>query len=200
MNVTALLAHPDDELICAGTLARFAAEGHDVRVLTVFMDEREWEWKACLKVLGVEPVIPHWMNSYLEIDEDTFVWSRATVMQLEDALPSTYDLLISHRAEDPNTSHAHIGRIARTLCRKNRTALWELDQTMPGGIDPDAPAPNHFVAIDPAAKVEAMLCYPSQLERYPGWLAAAADRDRMYGWQIGAPAAEAFRIVKSVWL
>lgn len=193
MKVTALLAHPDDELICAGTLARFAAEGHDVRLVTLFMDERQAEWEVCAKTLRVEAT-----RGFLT--EDQYVWSRLTVRNLEAWLDTDVDLLIGHRAEDPNTSHGHLGRVARTLARKNRMALWELDQTMPGGINPDAPSPNHFVSIDPQVKRDAMLSYPSQMARYPGWLDASAARDAMYGWQIGVPAAEAFRIIKSVWL
>ena len=97
---------------------------------------------------------------------------------------------------------AVVGRIARTLARKNRMSLWELDQTMPGGIEPDAPSPNHFVDISEYAehKSEAMDCYESQLRRYPGWAKASDFRDQMYGWQVGTYKAEAFRIVKSVWL
>ncbi len=112
MNVLALLAHPDDELMCAGTLARLVAEGNPVQLLTLFMDERQAEWEACAKTLGIKA---GWWSQGA-IPEDDFVWSRRTVRTVEQIVP-TCDLLISHRAEDSNTSHAHIGRIARTLAR-----------------------------------------------------------------------------------
>ncbi len=45
-----------------------------------------------------------------------------------------------------------------------------------------------------------MQCYPSQLDRYPGWIQAELSRNHAHGWEIGTGYAEAFRIVKSVWL
>jgi LmbE family N-acetylglucosaminyl deacetylase len=199
VNVTALLAHPDDELICAGTLARFVEEGHRVSLLTMFMDEREAEWRACAQALGVTV-------DFISGLVDDFAWTRRWVLEVEPrVLASAPALLISHRAEDPNTTHGHLGRIALTITRRNRFDLWEMDQTVPGGIDPDAPPPNHFVDITSQIdrKREAISRYPSQLDRYPGWADALTARDRLYGWQVRMTAeptyAEGFRIVKSVW-
>lgn len=197
MRVAVLLAHPDDELMCAGTLVRFVDRGDRVQLLTLFMDDRLPEWEACTKTLAVNAA---WWAQADETEPD-FVWSRRTVETLEP-LTGAFDLLITHRAEDPNTSHGHIGRVGRTLARKNRADLWELDQTMPGGINPDAPGPNHFVDITGqlVTKRDAIRCYASQIVRYPGLERALEARDRMYGWEIGTATAEAFRVVKSVWL
>lgn len=212
MNVTALVAHPDDELMCAGTLARFVAEGHRVRLVVGFFsdfgpggekqglgEERTAELELSAKVLGVDLV------ALLEPDEASFVWSQPWVQRFEQVVAEfPPDLLISHRAADPNTSHGHLGRLSRTLARKNRMDLWELDQALPGGLEPDPPAPNHLVDITEfvSQKAEAVSAYASQLLRYPGMEEALESRDRMYGWMIDmssrARFAEAFRIVKSV--
>jgi LmbE family N-acetylglucosaminyl deacetylase len=114
------------------------------------------------------------------------------------AHPSRTDLLISHRADDANTSHHFLGRMARTLARKNNFTLWELDQALPGGITDTSP--NLFVDISPyiAIKREAVACYASQLKRYPGMDDAIEARDRLYGWQIGAEYAEGFGAVKTI--
>jgi LmbE family N-acetylglucosaminyl deacetylase len=209
VNVTALLAHPDDELMCAGTLARFAAEGHTVRLAVCFFSdfgadhqmqglraERLGELAHCAEVLGVEPV-------FFDFSEPDFVWSQPHVQRIEAAFQGLgdTDLLISHRVADANTSHSNLGRVARTLARKNRMSLWEVDAAIPGGIEPDAAAPNHFVNIYEfwSQKRLAVLSYRSQLARYPGMETLIADRDRMYGWMIGCGLAEAFRIIKSVW-
>lgn len=214
MNVTALLAHPDDELMCAGTLARLVDEGHKVRLIVGFFsdygadhekqglrDERLAELHVSAKALGVE------LLADCHPVEAAFTWSQSWVQHFEKLMaPQPPDLLISHRPVDPNTSHGHLGRLARTLTRKNAMALWEIDQPLPGGIESDAPAPNHFVDITDFwdQKEQAIHAYKSQLERYPGMANAIWHRDCLYGWMMSpgdyATKAEAFRIVKSVWL
>jgi LmbE family N-acetylglucosaminyl deacetylase len=185
VNVTALLAHPDDELMCAGTLARFGGT-----VVTLFVDDRWSEWKVACAALGCETLA-------LREDEDDFAWTRRTVSSLEPLMPAT-DLWITHRADDANTSHAHIGRLARTLARKNHASVWEIDQSLPGGIAPGTP--NLYVDITDQtdAKHHAIQSYPSQLHRYPGMAEAIEHRDRLYGWQIGVVAAEGFTVHKAI--
>ena len=208
MNVTALVAHPDDELMCAGTLARMVAEGHRVRLVVGFfsdfgpdgvkqglVEERTSELELSAKILGVD------LEAVLEADEASFVWSQPWVQRFERIVGEfPPDLLISHRPADPNSSHGHLGRVARTLARKNRMDLWELDQAVPGGLEPDAPGPNHLVNISDFVewKREAVGAYQSQLARYPGMGEAIEARDRLYGWMMGVSHAEAFRVVKSV--
>jgi LmbE family N-acetylglucosaminyl deacetylase len=211
VNVTALLAHPDDELMCAGTLARFVAEGHTVNLGICFFsdfgpdhqiqgrrDERLGELVACAQALGVTGL------RFFDFPEPEFVWSQPQIQMIEKGFESAgpTDLLISHRVTDANTSHSHLGRVARTLARKNRMSLWEVDAAIPGGIEPDAASPNHFVNIDEfrSQKRLAVLCYESQLARYPGMESAIVDRDNLYGWMVGCGLAEGFRIVKSVWI
>jgi len=193
VNVVCLVAHPDDELMCAGTLARFAAEGNRVRLFVLFTDERQDELEACAKTLGVE------LHVFAR-DEARFGWCQEEVRWLEPQI-GPCDLLISHRVQDNNSSHAPIGQIARTLARKNRMDLWELDQCIPGGFDPDARYPNHFVDITVYAKTKwaAIDCYASQLERYPGLEGVLHARDQLYGWQAFGPDAyaEGFRVVRS---
>lgn len=195
MNVVALLAHPDDELMCAGLLARMVTEGHQVELCTVFMDDREPEWAAAVEALGVTTPRVRYLD-----DEDLFVWSRWSVRTLERDVPPA-DLLISHRAEDANTSHGHLGRVARTLARKNRATLLEVDQAFPGGFDPDCPPPNLLVDVSAhyEAKRAAVTAYGSVLSGYPGLADALEARDRANGWQIGVAHAEAYRIHKAVW-
>lgn len=188
MRVTALLAHPDDELMCAGTLARF----DNVTLATLFVDERKPEWLACADILECDPLT-------FDINEDDFAWTRSTVRHIEPLLPPT-DLWITHRADDANTSHGHIGRLARTLARKNDSSVWEIDQSLPGGITPVGP--NLFVNTAGVhhRKTAAIRCYGSQLARYPGMAEAIESRDRLYGWEIGTEAAEGFTVHKAVWL
>lgn len=210
MSVTALVAHPDDELMCAGTLARFVDNGERARLIVCFfsdfgpdhqkqglVSERTHELEQSAKALGVE------LDPLLEPDEASFAWSQGWVQHFERIVAEQPpDLLISHRVADPNHSHSYLGRVARTLSRKNRWTLWEMDQSLPGGLEPDAPGANLLVDITAqiGAKTNAVGAYASQRERYPGMGEAIRHRDALNGWQIGTDYAEAFRVHKAVWL
>lgn len=200
--------------MCAGTLARFVDNGERVRLIVGFFSdfgpdhqrqglraERRDELEQAAKALGVE-LVP-----FLEHDEDSFSWSQRWVQTFEAIVSEDPpDVLISHRVADPNHSHSNLGRVARTLSRKNRWTLWEMDQSLPGGIEPDAPSPNLLVDITDqiGQKRSAVVAYASQLERYPGMGDAIAWRDRLNGWQLhmseGFHYAEAFRVHKAVWI
>lgn len=203
--VTALLAHPDDELMCAGTLARFASAGARVTLLVGFIEDwgpdgeqRGWvtrfeEFSASAAAIGAAPYV----GSGADTPESTFCWNQPWVQNFERLLPPT-DLLISHRVNDANTSHAALGQIARTLARKNRMDLWEIDQSIPGGLTDQAP--NLLVDITDYIdqKNDAIYAYQSQLARYPGMDKAIAHRDALNGWHIGTQAAEGFTVVRSI--
>lgn len=206
MKVVALVAHPDDELMCAGTLARLVTEGHDVELVVGFFSdfgpdgqkqgltaERLVELAASSEAIGCT------LRPLVFPDETDFAWSQRWVQRIEPHVGKP-DLLISHRVEDCNTSHGHLGRVARTIARKNTTSLWEMDQTIPGGLT--AQAPNMLVNIShhTEAKAEAVAAYRSQLERYPGMAEAIDHRDRLLGWELGVTAAEGFTVHRAAWL
>ena len=199
MHVVALLAHPDDEISCGGTLARFVDDGHNVTLYTAFSDRRAHELHQSAKVLGVNLIERYAAQS-------TFAWNQDTV-RLYDAQIAALepDLLISHRVADNNTSHVPLARIIRTIARKNSTSLWEIDAAIPGGIETDSAANNHLVSIDDQVmrKYGALGCYESVLQNYPGIQDAFTHRDLHNGWLLQMSAephyAEAFRIIKSVW-
>lgn len=204
MKVCALVAHPDDELMCAGTLARLSASGHGVAlVVGLFSDfgpegekqglreERLNELERSAEAINCDLVgrpVP---------DEADFAFTQRWVQHFDRLVDA--DLLISHRVNDANSSHHHLGMIARTLARKNRTQLWEMDKALPGGTT--GQAPTFFVNIDSAAarKAAAVDAYRSQEKRYPGLSDAIELRDRLYGWEIGCRYAEGFTVVKGVW-
>src|ERR1017187_156503 len=125
MNVTALLAHPDDELACAGTLAKFVDDGATVSLIIPFSDSvRGNELHRSAEILGVTL-----MEFYHQ--QRAFVWNQASVTEYEHILSLTNpDLLISHRLADNNTSHVPLAQIARSLARKNNVALWEIDAAL----------------------------------------------------------------------
>ena len=71
MNVVALLAHPDDELMCAGTLAKFVDDDADVTIVTAFSDHRSPELHQSAKTLGVRLIERY----AAQLD---FTWNQAT--------------------------------------------------------------------------------------------------------------------------
>lgn len=192
MDVVALLAHADDELMCAGTLARLVDRDHNVRLL-IGCDERPSELDASAAAIGCKV-------ERLGVLEYDFAWSKRWVEHIEPIVGRP-DLLISHRPNDDNSSHGHLGRIARTIARKNTTSLWEIDQTWPGGLTDHRP-PNLWVDISDQTrrKAAAVSAYPSQLQKYTGLGLALAQRDAANGWPLGVSAAEGFTVVKAVWL
>lgn len=204
MIVTAVMAHPDDELMCAGTLARFAAEGHHVNIYWLFDSEegaatRFGEALASADVLGAAPML------LTDRHEDDYRVDRDAVDEAD--LWASSDIVISHRPDDTNQSHSKLAQVMRAACRKNRCTLWQMDQSIPGGWDSTSPRPNHLVNITAtwSKKMDAVLCYKSQLERYPRWWTAIETRDRHYGWMLDqgnndVTHAEGFIVEKSVWL
>lgn len=194
MNITCLTAHPDDELAAAGTLARWVDEGHDVRLFVCHVDElRAKELRASAEALGCKLDPMFWPDDFLSHDKVS--------VELLEGLIGEPDLLLSHRVEDDNTSHVPLARIARTLARKNRMGLWEIDAAIPGGLVTDGRANNCLVDISgyTVPKGYAIGAYLSQVKKYgAGWVDALLGRDSVNGWQCGVEDAEAFRIVKQV--
>jgi LmbE family N-acetylglucosaminyl deacetylase len=206
MGVVALVAHADDELMCAGTLARFVDKGHPVRLVVGFCSDfgpnggkegqratRIAELQASAGAIGCD-LVPVMLE-----DESSFCWSQ-TWVQFFEQYTGQPDVLISHHPDDHNTSHGHFGRIAQTIARKNRTTLWQIDQSLPGGLT--GRAPNLLVNISAQwpRKAKALLAYRSQLDKYPGLDLAISRRDHYLGWACGVDRAEGFTVDKAVWL
>ena len=199
MNVTALLAHPDDELSCAGSLAKFVDAGHNVNLIIAFSDNRGAELHKSASILGAN-LIEH------VGDQSQFVWNQEQVIKYDKTVSATEpDIIISHRIADHNTSHVPLAQIARTVARKNACELWEIDSALPGGLDTDGPKNNTLVDIDGqwVRKFAAISAYESVAKDLPGWASAFRHRDLHNGWllhnDIHAHYAEAMRLVKFVW-
>ena len=212
MKVLVMLAHPDDELMCAGTLMKLMKE-KDATVHVVVSCrpqkshwDRETEFAASMKAMGI--------TKYALWDEDEldFAWTMDQVVPWDLAAYATQpDLIISHRPRDSQQHHAHLANIAHSVARKNNISLWEMEQTMPGGIEPDAPNPNLFVDVSDYwyVKADIINAYPSQARKYANWLEGIEHRAKAWGWMTNMNGeagwdtvryVEAFRIVKHFWL
>jgi len=214
-KVLVMIAHPDDELMCAGTIMKLQAGGCKVdMVVSCQPQQHEYdrvaEYKASLEVLGIDSSLMHIWDD----PESDFAWTRDNIQPYDQLVQSLDpDLIITHRVRDSQQHHSHLANIAHSIARKNNVTVWEMEQAMPGGIEPDAPAPNFFVDVSRYwyVKKQIIEAYPSQAVKYPGWLEALEDRARVWGWMtnmnghdatIGSRPrlVEAFRIQKQFWL
>jgi LmbE family N-acetylglucosaminyl deacetylase len=114
MRILAIGAHPDDlEILCAGTLARYKAEGHQV-VMCVATDGtaghmiikppelariREAEARAAADVIGAEFIWLGFPDELIFNDRDTRL---AVVEAMRQAKP---DLIITHAPDDYHPDH-----------------------------------------------------------------------------------------------
>lgn len=187
MKILALGAHPDDvEVSAGGTIARFAAEGHEVSIRTLtYPYDKNTLWREANKAaLTLGAVWDDWGENWTE--RDLVAW------------PFVWDLIIApHPIYDSHPQHRNAGSLAQQIARKNNTDLWFMDHAIPGGWVADRPRPNHFVNISDYAetKYNAIKQYKQWLEKYGSkWTEDIFLRDTYYGTVIGTLAAEGFTI------
>jgi LmbE family N-acetylglucosaminyl deacetylase len=220
-RVLCLIAHPDDlEPQAGGTIARLTLGGARVHIvhaitptidlngdhLTGHKDQREREATNAAHSLGASV-------DFTQCDPDTFAHIQPTV-QIFDEVTRDFrpDLIISHHEVDTQQDHVVMAKIAQTICRRNRTALWQLSHSFPGGYLSHRPQPNLFVDITSVydRKRQAIAHYISQRERYSGlfednWMENIEARDRYYGGLLNQDGmtstkyAEGFVVGKMVW-
>ena len=208
MRVLAIGTHPDDvELGCGGTVARYLAAGDDVHVLIVTRTanpdpQREQQVARAAAVLGGPTV--HWLN-YLTtsldyVPADSLV--RAMGRVVRGVEPQV--LMIPHAA-DVHTDHVAVRVAAINLGKWFRypgimrvlsyEVLSETDQSVDVGF-----VPNYFVDVTATigVKLEAIMCYRSEVGEYPFPRSADAVRAlaTVRGAASGFVAAEAFVLLR----
>ncbi|MEK7233403.1 MAG: PIG-L family deacetylase [Elusimicrobiota bacterium] len=222
MNVLALVAHADDELLGpGGTLIRHARTGDDVHVaifvgkpnLAMYasarygqevLDKRRTQAEKAAKVAGFKSV--HWLGL---IDETLEQDLNSTVTAAEKVVKKVVPKVVyMHHGGDLNQDHRGVfkaGLIAvRGLLnpRVDRVLTFETPSTTE-----QAPAlpgwqfqPNHFVNVAATLerKIRALRMYDDELRPFPhprsreGLIALA----RVRGSAVGMRAAEAFSVVR----
>lgn len=218
MRVLAVGAHPDDlEILCAGTLARYVKEGHEV-VMCVATDGtaghmvikppelaqiREREARAAAEVIGAEFM-------WLGYPDELIFNDRETRLTFVDAIRQARpDLIISHAPDDYHPDH----RVVSSLVFDTSfiASLPNIETTHPAhaAVPPlyymDTLAgkgfhPTEYVDISPTieTKRQMLACHESQLK----WLKDHDDIDimefmevvaRTRGFQCNKAYAEGFR-------
>ncbi len=218
-RIMAVVAHPDDaECLCAGTLARAAAEGAAVAVCVLCQGDkgqpaepvpnlaqvRRDEMAAAAALLGAELLLGDFPDGHLlDVPEQ-----RAVLVELVRRWQPT--LLLAHAPEDYHADHRAASALAEAaswFCtsRGHRTAspplpvqpaLWWMDTMEMLRFEP-----GFYVDISDYVqlKQKMLACHTSQLQRGASgdfspleevMLRQCACRGR----QAGVAAAEAFRI------
>ncbi len=217
MNVLAIGAHPDDiEILCAGTLALYVREGHEVFMchlcdgnkgsLEHTSEEiakiRREEAIQSAKVIGATSIWGGLSDGEVVVDMDA---RRKIIDVIRQADP---DLIITHSPNDYHSDHINTSRLVFEATYLANLKLWKSDYKkstkLPylyymdnlAGINFE---PQEYVNITDTidTKIEMMLKMKSQL----GWLKAMHDCDapefikavaRFRGFQAAVPYAEAF--------
>ena len=218
MNILGVGAHPDDlEILCGGTLALYARQGHRVTmaVLTngnvghpeVEVHEmariRRAEFEAAAALIGAETI---WMD----VDDELSAVDVPSRLQMVDVLrQANPDVILTHNPDDYHVDHRNAGqlvfeaaplacvhRLERALPAISKQALIYYFDTL-GAVNF---LPTEYVDISDVIdlKKEMVRCHASQGE----WMKVATGFDmedviehvsRVRGFAAGCPHAEGFR-------
>jgi LmbE family N-acetylglucosaminyl deacetylase len=216
-----IAAHMDDEVLgMGGTIAKHAAAGDAVTVCIVckraydhtfdpkLIDEEKAACIAAAGILGYQDL------RFLDL-RDELLDERLldVIVPLERVVTAVKpDVVYTHHRGDTNQDHRAAFLASIVACRSissyrvPRLICYEVlsstDQAPP--FPEWAFQPNFFVDIDPflARKIDAMRAYTRELREFPhprsakGIEVLAAKR----GMEVGLTAAEAFAVIRDVWV
>ena len=225
MRVMAIGAHPDDlEILCAGTLARYVAEGHEVTMCHIARGDRgsyehtreeitairDAEARAAAEVLGAAYQALDVADG--EIDSSNEGQRVRVTEAIRLARP---DVVLAHSANDYMTDHVEASRLAFDASFLATLPLYETASPhlpeVPALVYMETVTGNDFVPVefvDISAHIETKL---TALDRHQSQLRWLADHDgvdmldqirtvsRYRGLQCGVEYAEGF-IPCNVWL
>jgi LmbE family N-acetylglucosaminyl deacetylase len=220
MNILAVGAHPDDiEILCAGTLALYAQEGHAV-FMGIFTDgsmgcpDLEPAKLACIRKAEAEASATQiearllWAGVTDELAFPNEEQRRIMIDLLRQADP---DLIITHSPNDYHPDHHYVSQLVldsyfqkglphmphqtQPACRFGQAPVYYMDNL--GGIDF---SPTEYVDISAVmeTKRRMLACHESQIR--PMRELAKTDmlemievQARFRGFAAGCPYAEGFR-------
>lgn len=222
MNILAVGAHPDDlEILCGGTLAKYAAQGHQVTMAVLtngnmgrpdieperMAEIRREEFQRSAAVIGARTL---WMD----VDDEMSVADVETRLQMVDVFRSARpDVVLTHSDEDYHVDHRNTARLvfeaAPLACvHQIKRALPQLDkQPLIYQFDTLGAVgfrPEEYVDITDYMEVKQAMyaCHVSQTD----WMRTATGFDigevidavaRVRGYAAGVRYAEGFRRVEA---
>ncbi len=225
MRVMAIGAHPDDlEILCAGTLARYADEGHTVTMCHVARGDRgsyehtreeiagirDLEARAAADLIGAAYLALGVADGEVNASDPG---QRATMVEaIRVARP---DVVLAHAPNDYMTDHVEASRLALDASFLATLPLFETTSShlasVPALAYMETVSGNEFVPtefVDISAYLETKLAMLAKHQSQLTWLADHDDVDmleqvrtvaRFRGLQCGVKAAEGY-IPCNVWL
>lgn len=225
MNVLAVVAHPDDELLgCGATLRRLADEGHDVFSCVLSSNADARHARPDLERLHNVAADSSRMVGIQETMSHTFPNIKLNTVPHLDIVHAIEEAILRFR---PSWIFAHYGgdlNIDHRVAYETTMAAASLPQRMSRDIDPHLieriylfeiltstdwawPSgagftPNAFVSVEKTfdRKIEALECFEGALKAPPHARTAANLRAlaQVRGAQAGVPLAEAFQLVRHI--
>ncbi|MDH7481950.1 MAG: PIG-L family deacetylase [Armatimonadota bacterium] len=220
MRILAVGAHPDDiEILCAGTLAKYASQGHDIIMCHACIGDkghfhipndelakiRRKEAQLSASRIGAESIS-------LGIPDCEIFNNRETLAVFIDMIRVTKpDLIITHSPTDYMPDHCVVSGLVYDASFHASLPNWKTEHEYHDKVPPviymDNVAgvdfePGEYVDITDfiEKKKEMMMCHQSQVV----WLKEHDNLDviqfiedcaKFRGWQCGVKYAEAFRTV-----
>lgn len=222
-KVLVVVAHADDEVIgCGGTLAKFAATGHDIRLIILadgesaradggnLIEKIRFRKEACLqasKAIGIQDVV------FFDFPDN-----RLDALPLLDIVIEIEkysqkflpDVVFTHHGGDLNIDHRIAFKACMTVFRpmpgqsvKKIITFEVLSSTeWQSPYHPSAFNPNWFVNINSTyhQKVKSLEFYKDEMREFPHPRSLAALRNlaEYRGAMIGCELAEAFMLIRGV--
>jgi LmbE family N-acetylglucosaminyl deacetylase len=202
VKILAFGSHPDDiEIGVGGTLAKALREGHDIMgiVMTLPKDTtvRRAESEIAAEILGIGIKL-------LNMKFDDLFFSRKLVKKIDDILyEHNPDIIFTHWNGDSHQDHNVLTSGVIAASRMNECSVYMYEQTLPGGIVPDLFNAQMYVDISDTIekKIKSIEAHRSQQEiSGEFWLHGIKGRAMFRGSQINVKYAEAFQVVKELWL
>jgi LmbE family N-acetylglucosaminyl deacetylase len=225
MRVLVVAPHADDEVLgVGGTIARYAAEGHDVVVAILtghgedgphplgpkeIWDVVRREAKQAHGVLGVKETIFEEIPAVGVADQALWKLNKTTMDVMRAVSPDVVYVPFLYDVHKDHRELAHSFSVTWRPCtetgRKIREVFayetvsethWNLPYLEPGFF------PNHWVDVGGYLhkKLEALECFTSQMRPFPDArsLEAVEALARWRGSQMGLCAAEAFVMLRTI--
>ena len=218
-NILVVAAHSDDETLgCGGSLAKFAEEGSQIRI--VFMtngvgargdgsgsaENRRNDAKNALHILGVSDIVNYDFPDN-QLDQVAML-KLAQVIENEIAKFQP-ELIISHHAGDLNIDHQRIAEAVLVasrpqpgLCVKEIWAFEVLSATEWSFTIDHFFAPNYFIDVSKFIEIKLKACaqYKDEFKDSPHTrsLDHVQTLAMHRGNTVGLHYAEAFRIIRKV--
>lgn len=206
MKIVAVGAHFDDaEIAAGGSLARFAAEGHDVHLLIacthdviggeqVFLRRRRESLLAAMCLRANNQL----HQRFVGLPDGGAAADARTTWLIEQSVADAHVVLTQH-VHDTHQDHRVVAWATIAAARRVPTVLM-FEPVFPAGRGPVPFHANYYVDISEMIDLKraALSAYQSQREKYgEAWIDSLIARCKLHGFNAGVDHAEAFECVRT---